>query len=212
MKEKADFNDEELVPSRECRERFLKQHSATLWLTGLSGSGKSTVACGVEKKLMVAGHLCYVLDGDDVRRGLNRDLGFSPRDRSENIRRVAEVARLLNEAGLIAIVAFISPYRKDREEARKIIGPDRFIEVFLDASIEICEKRDPKGLYQKARAGLVAEFTGVSAPYEVPEAPMVHLKTGEESAELSATRVYEYLNQKFFLKTPGKFFYRRKEQ
>ena len=181
------------------RERILKQRPATLWLTGLSGSGKSTVAYEVEKKLIASGHLCYVLDGDNVRHGLNRDLGFSPQDRSENIRRVAEVARLLNEAGMIVITAFISPYREDREQAKKIIGEDRFIEVFLDAPIEICEKRDPKGLYEKARAGLIPEFTGVNAPYEAPEAPALWIKTSELAADLAAENLCLHLREKGLL-------------
>ncbi|MFA5166906.1 MAG: sulfate adenylyltransferase subunit CysN [Candidatus Omnitrophota bacterium] len=185
--------------SNKDRERILKQRPATLWLTGLSGSGKSTIAYEVEKRLMAAGHLCYALDGDNVRHGLNRDLGFSPQDRSENIRRVAEVARLLNEAGLIVITAFISPYRDDREQAKKIIGEDRFIEVFLDAPIEICEKRDPKGLYEKARAGLIPEFTGVNAPYEAPEAPALWVKTGELAADLAAENVCLHLKKNGFL-------------
>jgi bifunctional enzyme CysN/CysC len=185
------------------RERILKQRPAALWLTGLSGSGKSTVAYEVEKKLMAEGHLCYVLDGDNVRHGLNRDLGFSPQDRSENIRRVAEVARLLNDAGMIVITAFISPYREDREEARKIIGAGRFIEVFLDAPVEICEKRDPKGLYEKARAGLITEFTGVNAPYEAPEAPALRLKTGELAPDLAAERLCLHLRQNGFLGEVG---------
>jgi bifunctional enzyme CysN/CysC len=181
------------------RERLLKQKPATLWLTGLSGSGKSTIAYEVEKRLMAAGHLCYVLDGDNVRYGLNRDLGFSPQERSENIRRVAEVAHLLNEAGMIVITAFISPYREDREQAGRIIGSGRFIEVFLDAPVAVCEKRDPKGLYEKARAGLVTDFTGVNAPYEAPEAPALRLKTGEEPADLSAEKVCRHLKDSGFL-------------
>lgn len=180
------------------RERLLKQKPATLWLTGLSGSGKSTLAYEVEKKLIAAGHLCYVLDGDNVRHGLNHDLGFSPQDRSENIRRVAEVARLFNEAGVIVITAFISPYREDREQARKIIGEDRFIEIFLDAPVETCEKRDPKGLYAKARAGLIPEFTGVNAPYEAPEVPAIRIKTGELSADLAAENICLHLKEKGF--------------
>lgn len=178
------------------RERLLNQRPATLWLTGLSGSGKSTVAYEVEKKLLAKGHLCYVLDGDNVRHGLNRDLGFSPQDRSENIRRVAEVAHLLNEAGIIVITAFISPYRDDRERAKKIIGQERFIEVFLDARIEICEKRDPKGLYEKARTGLIPDFTGVNAPYEAPASPAIHLKTEEENLDLCAEKICGFLKQR----------------
>ena len=190
---------QEGVISNKDRERILKQRPATLWLTGLSGSGKSTVAYEVEKKLIASGYLCYVLDGDNVRHGLNRDLGFSPQDRSENIRRVAEVARLLNEAGMIVITAFISPYREDREQAKEIIGEDRFIEVFLDAPIEICEKRDPKGLYEKARAGLILEFTGVNAPYEAPEAPALWIKTSELSADLAAEHLCQHLREKGLL-------------
>ena len=178
---------------------LLKQRPATLWMTGLSGSGKSTIAYEIEKKLMAAGHLCYVLDGDNVRHGLNRDLGFSPQDRSENIRRVAEMARLMNDAGVIVITAFISPYREDREKAKGIIGEDRFIEVFADAPIEICEKRDPKGLYEKARAGLITEFTGVNAPYEVPGNPALCFKTAELSADVSSAEACRYLTEQGFL-------------
>jgi bifunctional enzyme CysN/CysC len=188
--------------SKKVREQLLKQKSATLWLTGLSGSGKSTLAFELEKKLMAAGHLCYVLDGDNVRHGLNRDLGFSPEDRNENIRRVAEVARLMNEAGVIVITAFISPYREDREQAKKIIGGDRFVEVFLDAPIGICETRDPKGLYEKARAGIIPEFTGVNAPYEAPEKPGILLKTGEESVDISTELVFRYIQTHGFLDRP----------
>jgi bifunctional enzyme CysN/CysC len=187
---------QEGVVSNKDRQRILKQLPATLWLTGLSGSGKSTIAYEVEKKLIAQGHLCYVLDGDNVRHGLNRDLGFSPQDRSENIRRVAEVARLLNDAGMIVITAFISPYREDRQQAKMIIGEDRFIEVFLDAPIEICEKRDPKGLYEKARAGLIPEFTGVNAPYETPKAPAIHLKTGELTIDREAQQIHLFLKEK----------------
>lgn len=186
--------------SQKEREQLLKQLPATLWLTGLSGSGKSTIAYQLEKKLMDSGHLCCVLDGDNVRHGLNRDLGFSPQDRSENIRRVAEVARILNEAGMIVITAFISPYHEDRERAKTIIGENRFIEVFLDAPIEVCEKRDPKGLYEKARTGLIPEFTGVNAPYEIPEAPVLCLKTAKIPADLSADYAYRYLVERGFIR------------
>ncbi|OQA55639.1 MAG: Bifunctional enzyme CysN/CysC [Candidatus Omnitrophica bacterium ADurb.Bin277] len=166
------------------RELILKQKPATLWFTGLSGSGKSSVAFELEKLLMAQGHLCYVLDGDNVREGLNRDLSFSPRDRSENIRRIAEVAHLFNEAGVIVLTAFISPYRADREQARTIIG---------EAPVDVCETRDPKGLYAKARAGLIPEFTGVNAPYEAPESPTIHLRTAEISVDLAARKIYEHL-------------------
>lgn len=181
------------------RAHILKQLPATVWLTGLSGSGKSAIAYEVEKRLIAEGYACYVLDGDNVRHGLNRDLGFSPQDRSENIRRVAEVAHLLNEAGLIVITSFISPYQEDRKRAREIIGKDRFIEVFLDAPVEVCEKRDPKGLYEKARAGLIPDFTGVNAPYEAPGAPAIHLKTSDESLDISADKVCRFLKTHGFL-------------
>jgi len=186
--------------SLKSREKLLKQKPATLWLTGLSGSGKSTIGYGLEKKLMAEGHLCVVLDGDNIRHGVNRDLGFSPRDRNENIRRLAEIARLFNEAGVIVITAFISPYRSDREQARAIIGNGRFIEVFLDAPIEVCEKRDPKGLYEKARRGEIPEFTGVNAPYEAPESPTIQIKTGEQIPSVSVDSVFLYLSDNGFLK------------
>jgi bifunctional enzyme CysN/CysC len=169
--------------SETARNVLLRQRARTIWLTGLSGSGKSTLATELERALVDLGHACFMLDGDNVRSGLNRDLGFGPDDRSENIRRIAEVARLMNDAGLVAITAFISPYREDRDMARKIIGAERFFEVYLDASLEACEKRDPKGLYRKARAGEIPEFTGVSAPYEAPEAPSLTLDTAGRSVE-----------------------------
>ena len=165
------------------RASLLRQQPATLWLTGFSGAGKSTVAYALEKRLIAEGHTCTVLDGDNVRHGLNSDLGFSPRDRSENIRRVAEVARLFNEAGLLVITSFISPYRADRDLARRIIGEGRFIETHIDASLDECERRDPKGLYKRARAGEIPEFTGVSAPYEAPEAPELRLDSQSHTLE-----------------------------
>jgi len=164
----------ESLVSSEDRQKLLKQRGATIWLTGFSGSGKSTIALQLEKELIDQGRLCYILDGDNVRHGLNRDLGFSMEDRKENIRRIAEVAALMNDAGMIVISSFISPYISDRAEAREVIGEESFIEVFVDASLEVCEKRDPKGLYKKARAGEIQQFTGISDPYEVPqEAEMI---------------------------------------
>jgi adenylylsulfate kinase len=160
-------------------------------LTGLSGSGKSTLAKALEKRLVESGHLAYILDGDNIRHGLNRDLGFSAQDRTENIRRVAEVARLLNEAGVIVITAFISPYREDRAQARQIIGASRFAEIYVDAPLEVCESRDPKGLYKKARAGEIPQFTGISDPYEAPEAPELRLRTAEESVDQLVARLVE---------------------
>ena len=174
---------ENTLVSDEDRARILCQNPATIWLTGLSGSGKSTIAKALEKALIDQGQSCFILDGDNLRQGLNRDLGFSAEDRTENIRRVAEVARLLNDAGLIVITSFISPYREDRDGARRIVGEDRFIEVFVDAPLEVCEQRDPKGLYRKARAGEIVEFTGITAPYEEPERPELHLDTSRDSGD-----------------------------
>jgi adenylyl-sulfate kinase len=149
-------------------ERFalLRQKPLTIWLTGLSAAGKSTLAFALERALIQMGHPCYVLDGDNIRHGLNSNLGFEDADRSENIRRVAEVAKLMNDAGLIVITAFISPFREDRSNAKKIIGEDLFQEVFIDTDLATCEQRDPKGLYAKARKGELKNFTGISSPYD----------------------------------------------
>ena len=176
------------------RETMLGQLGHTVWLTGLSGSGKSTIAYEVERQLTAAGRLCIVLDGDNVRHGLNRDLGFSADDRTENIRRIAEVARLMNSTGVIAITSFISPYAKDRRDAREIIGPDQFMEVHIDASLEVCEARDPKGLYRKVRAGEIPQFTGITDPYEAPESPELRLATESLSAEDCARAIVAGLN------------------
>ena len=171
------------------RQKLLGQQPVTLWLTGLSGSGKSTLAFALERALVDQGRACYVLDGDNVRHGLNRNLGFSAADRAENIRRIAEVARLMNDAGLIVITAFISPYCADREAARKIIGAGCFREVHVSTSLSVCESRDPKGLYAGARAGRVADFTGVSSPYEAPESPDLIIDTAQVSLDQAATRL-----------------------
>jgi len=175
------------------RATLLNQQPATLWLTGLSGSGKSTLAYALEQRLIAAGHPCVVLDGDNIRHGLNRDLGFSPEDRQENIRRIAEVAKLFNEAGLIVITSFISPYRAHRQQAREIIGDDRFIEALVAAPLEECERRDPKGLYAKARAGVLPDFTGISSPYEEPEHPDLQLDTAHQSVDALLDKLWEYL-------------------
>ncbi len=166
------------------RAQLLGQRGVVIWLTGLSGSGKSTIGYALERRLNGARHLTYVLDGDNVRHGLCSDLGFSPQDRTENIRRIGEVAALFADAGLIIITSFISPYRSDRDLARQRVPAGKFIEVFLDVPVEVCERRDPKGLYKKARAGEILEFTGVSAPYERPSAPELALDT--ESLDLDA--------------------------
>jgi bifunctional enzyme CysN/CysC len=180
----------------EDRARLLRQQAATIWLTGLSGSGKSAIATELEQRLIAAGHVCFVLDGDNIRHGLNRDLGFSPSDRKENIRRIAEVAKLFNDAGLFVITAFISPYREDRDAARGIIGAARFVEVYLSASVDVCERRDPKGLYAKARAGQIAEFTGISAPYEPPLAPELTIDTGAVSLDESVATLFDFLSDR----------------
>lgn len=157
----------------------LKQKPMCIWFTGLSGSGKSTLANELEAWLYREGRHVYVLDGDNIRLGLNNDLSFSAEDRQENIRRIAEVARLMVDAGLIVLVAFISPFRKDRDMARALFGADEFVEVFVDTSLDVCEQRDTKGLYAKARSGQLRNFTGIDSPYEVPLEPEVHLHEGE---------------------------------
>jgi adenylyl-sulfate kinase len=170
-----------------------------LWFTGLSGSGKSTIANVLERKLHEAGRHTYILDGDNVRHGLNRDLGFTETDRVENIRRVAEVAALMADAGLIVIVSFISPYRADRDSAREKLPPGEFLEVFIDTPIEECRRRDPKGLYKKADAGLIQNFTGISAPYEEPLAPDIHVRTNEGTAEEHADWILQQARKKAVL-------------
>ncbi len=175
------------------RSRFLRQRPSTVWLTGLSGAGKSTLAYEMERRLLARGSLSFVLDGDNLRHHLNSDLGFSARDRQENIRRAAEVASLMNEAGLIVFSALISPRREDRTMARAIVGESRFVEVHMSAELAVCESRDPKGLYVKARAGLIREFTGVSAPYEAPEAPALRIDAGRCTLEQAADELMDVL-------------------
>lgn len=175
------------------REAALGQRGRVLWMTGLSGSGKSTIAHAAADALVRQGKFAYVLDGDNIRLGLNADLGFSPEDRSENIRRVSEVARLFADAGVITIVAFISPYRADRQRARTIIGEARFAEVWVDTPLDLCESRDPKGLYKRARAGSIPEFTGISAPYEPPEDPEIVLETAGRSVDQSVAALLRHL-------------------
>ena len=184
---------------REKREQLLKQKGVVLWFTGLSGSGKSTVANGVAHKLHEMEKLAYILDGDNIRHGLNKDLGFSPEDRKENIRRISEVANLFADAGLITITAFISPYAKDRNFCRELAGEGRFLEIYAKASLETCEKRDPKGMYKKARAGEIKEFTGINAPYEEPENPELITDTDKETVEESAEKVLKKLEELGFI-------------
>lgn len=174
------------IVTAEDREKLLNQKGCVIWFTGLSGSGKSTLATAVEQVLHQQQHHTYVLDGDNVRHGLNKNLGFSPEDREENIRRIGEVAKLFADAGTIVMTAFISPYHADRDQARELIAEGRFVEVFVDCPLEVCEERDTKGLYKKARAGEIKEFTGISAPYEAPVDPEVTVNTAELSLEESA--------------------------
>lgn len=174
------------------RQRF-GHNGAVVWLTGLSASGKSTLAMGLEERLLALGYACYTLDGDNVRHGLNANLGFSPEDRSENIRRVGEVAALFADAGLICITAFISPYRQDRLLARQAASRTHFHEIHVAADLATCEARDPKGLYRKARAGQLHDFTGIDAPYEPPLTPDLIVDTSQESVEESLERLVEYL-------------------
>jgi adenylylsulfate kinase len=181
------------------RERLLGQRGVTVWLTGLSGSGKSTIAVAAEQVLMQRGRVAYVLDGDNIRHGLNKNLGFSPEDRTENIRRIGEVAKLFTDAGLITLTSFISPYRADRDAVRALMAPGDFLEVLVDASVETCEGRDVKGLYQKARAGQIPEFTGISAPYERPEKPELVLDTNTQTVEESVMTLIGCLEQRGYL-------------
>lgn len=187
---------ESSLVSRRDREQLLKQRGTTLWLTGLSGSGKSTVAKELEQRLLEMGRACYLLDGDNIRHGLNKDLGFSAEGRKENIRRIAEVAQLFNDAGLITITAFISPYREDRQMAREIVGADNFLEVHVSTPLEVCEQRDPKNLYKKARAGEIPQFTGISAPYEAPEDPAVDLDTSQLAVDESVDVLVKVLAER----------------
>lgn len=178
------------------REKLNGHKAVVLWFTGLSGSGKSTLAHAVENALFAKGCRTFVLDGDNIRHGLNKNLGFSPEDREENIRRIGEVAHLFTQAGVIALTAFISPYRADRDKARAIAGDGNFVEIYVKCSLEECEARDTKGLYKKARAGEIKEFTGISAPYEEPLNAEVIVDTGAETLEESAEKVLAYLRDR----------------
>ncbi|MAB58557.1 MAG: adenylyl-sulfate kinase [Aequorivita sp.] len=175
----------------------LKKHEPLLvWFTGLSGSGKSTIANALEKALFIRGTHTYLLDGDNVRKGLNSNLSFSPEDRSENIRRIAEVANLMLDAGLVVLASFVSPYREDRENVKRIVGYENFVEVFVNTPIEECERRDVKGLYAKARAGEIENFTGVNAPYEPPMAPDVEIDTMKVSVGDGVALIVEFIAKK----------------
>ncbi|MEL6347527.1 MAG: adenylyl-sulfate kinase [Myxococcota bacterium] len=181
------------------RQQALSARGCIVWLTGLSGSGKSTIARRTEQLLLERGVHAYALDGDNVRMGLNRDLGFAPEDRTENIRRIGEVAKLFADATVITITAFISPYRKDRKAARDIMPEGEFIETFVDTPLDVCEQRDPKGLYVKARKGIIKGFTGIDAPYEAPEDAEITLNTVDNDANACAQQIIAYLEANGFI-------------
>ena len=183
--------------TREDRNGLLGQSGATIWFTGLSGAGKSTVAVALERALFALGKLCYRLDGDNVRLGINKNLGFSEEDRTENIRRIGEVAKLFGDAGIVSLSSFISPYRADRSQVRELheLAGLRFIEVHVDCSLEVAEERDPKGLYKKARAGEIKNFTGIDDPYEKPASPEIHIRTDQMTLEEEVDLILRYLQE-----------------
>ncbi len=185
--------------TRADRERAHGHRGATLWFTGLSGSGKSTLARALEEALFERDCQVYVLDGDNIRHGLNRDLGFSPADRTENIRRIGEVAKLFTDFGALVLTAFISPYREDRAAVRALMREGDFIEVYVEAALNVCEDRDPKGLYKKARRGEIPEFTGISAPYEAPEAPELVVRTDRHTVDECVSQLIGFLEQRGYL-------------
>jgi len=185
---------------KEDRQRLNGHKSMILWFTGLSGSGKSTLANAVEERLFEMGIHTYVLDGDNVRAGLNKDLGFSQEDREENIRRIGEVAKLFVDAGIVTLTAFISPYKKDREFVRNLVKEDEFIEIYVKCPLEVCESRDVKGLYEKARKGIIKNFTGIDDPYEEPDNPEIVVETDRETIEESVNKIINYLKDKGYFK------------
>ncbi len=187
------FPEHDKILEREDKEKLLKQHGMVLWFTGLSGSGKTTIAIELEKKLHENGYLTQILDGDKIRNGINNNLGFTVEDRYENIRRIAEIGKLFIDCGIITICSFISPTQKIRSVARSIIGKKNFVEIYTNAPLDVCEKRDVKGLYKKAREGKIKNFSGISSPYEAPENPDLELKTEEMSVEEATHKAYEYV-------------------
>ena len=180
------------------RKKLNKHNSFLIWFTGLSGSGKSTLANALEVKLHEAGIKTYSLDGDNIRKGINKDLSFSPEDRKENIRRIAEIANLFVDAGVVVLGAFVSPYKKDRENIKNVVGNDNFVEIFINTSLEECKRRDVKGLYEKARKGEIKDFTGINAPYEAPEKPDVEVITDNLTIEQSIEVIIKKINQKLY--------------
>lgn len=185
--------------SKEERSRLKKQKSVILWFTGLSGAGKSTISAAVEKELFTRGHHTYRLDGDNIRHGLNANLGFSQEDRTENIRRIGEVAKLMVDAGIITLTAFISPYREDRELVRELVEENEWIEIYVKASLDVCESRDVKGLYKKARAGEIKNFTGIDSPYEEPVNPDITIEVDQATVDESVQIVIQYLQNNQYI-------------
>lgn len=185
--------------TKEDRSEKTAQKPCVLWFTGLSGSGKSTIANAVEEVLFNNGNFTYLLDGDNVRHGLNNDLGFDEKSRVENIRRIGEVSKLFVDSGLIVLTAFISPFQNDRDMVRTLMDSEEFIEIFIDTPLDICEKRDPKGLYKKARQGEIKNFTGIDSPYEAPLNPQIHIKNDDLSIEQVCQQIFDYLVQKGYI-------------
>lgn len=181
------------IKNRKTKETFLKQQAKVIWFTGLSGSGKTTLASGLEKKLFENGYFCQILDGDNVRSGINKNLGFSEKDRLENIRRIAEVSKLFMNCGIILICAFISPTNEIRQMAKSIIGEDDFLEIFVDTPLNECEKRDPKGLYKKARSGEIKNFTGISSPFEIPDDPFIKIDNSKPDVEKTVSTLFNVI-------------------
>jgi bifunctional enzyme CysN/CysC len=196
-----DIVEQPLVVGKQARASLNNQRPCVLWLTGLSGSGKSSTANLVAAQLHAAGHRTYMLDGDNLRYGLNSDLGFDAKDRIENVRRVAEVSKLMVDAGLIVLVCLISPFCASRENARKLFDEGEFIEVFVDAPLMVAERRDPKGLYKKARQGKIPDFTGIDSPYEAPESPEIHIETSKLNVDASAALVIEFLRSRKYIRS-----------
>lgn len=191
MQEKNIYPVFDRALTRDDKQKFLNQHSRVLWFTGLSGAGKSTLSIAIEKELFNKGFVCQLLDGDNIRSGINNNLGFSIRDRKENIRRIAEVAKLFKDSGIIILAAFVSPTRNIRNMAREIIGAEDFLEIFVNPPLAICEERDTKGLYKKARLGIIKNFTGISSPFEHPEQPLVNIDTSKYNVEESVQQILD---------------------
>jgi bifunctional enzyme CysN/CysC len=202
MRRSKNIFEHHFTVDAETRAGLKNQKPCVLWFTGLSGSGKSTIANMLEQRLFQRGHHTMILDGDNVRHGLNRDLGFTDQDRAENIRRIAEVSKLMTEAGLITLVSFISPFTAEREMARELIGAEKFAEVFVSTPLAVAEKRDVKGLYKKARAGIIPNFTGIGSPYEAPQHPDITLDTTAQTAEQLADMMIDWLEEKGFITKP----------